>query len=161
MDFLERLSRWVGLLSLWFGGVLLLINIGDIVMGVVLRYFYHAAPIWTEELARFSLVWMALIGAAAASLNGDQMSIDFVANALPPRGRTFCRLLSAAVQAAVLGVMVWFGAQNVMGGWRMKTMALGVPKAVPLMAVPLGMAMLMIVGLCKCRHGSESGDESR
>ncbi|WOL39360.1 hypothetical protein RAH42_09420 [Pyramidobacter sp. YE332] len=44
MDFLERLSRWVGLLSLWFGGVLLLINIGDIVMGVVLRYFYHAAP---------------------------------------------------------------------------------------------------------------------
>ena len=161
MDFLERLSRWVGLLSLWFGGVLLLINIGDIVMGVVLRYFYHAAPIWTEELARFSLVWMVLIGAAAASLNGDQMSIDFAVNALPPRGKRFCRLLSAAVQAAVLGVMVWFGAQNVMGGWRMKTMALGVPKAVPLMAVPLGMAMLMIVVLCKCRHGSESGDESR
>ena len=158
MKFPERLCRRVGLLSLWFGGLLLMINIGDIVMGVVLRYFYHAAPIWTEELARFSLAWM---GAAAASLNGDQMSIDFVANALPPRGRTFCRLLSAAVQAAVLGVMVWFGAQNVMGGWRMKTMALGVPKAVPLMAVPIGMAMLLAVVVARCWQDSESGDESR
>ena len=83
MKFPERLCRRVGLLSLWFGGLLLMINIGDIVMGVVLRYFCHAAPIWTEELARFSLVWMVLIGAAAAFLNGDQMSIDFVVNALP------------------------------------------------------------------------------
>ena len=39
MNSLERLSRWVGLSSLWLGGLLLMINIGDIVMGVVLRYF--------------------------------------------------------------------------------------------------------------------------
>ncbi|WP_462362919.1 TRAP transporter small permease [Pyramidobacter porci] len=161
MNSLERLSRWVGLFSLWLGGLLLMINIGDIVMGVVLRYFCHAAPIWTEELARFSLVWMVLIGAAAAFLNGDQMSIDFVVNALPPRGKAFCRFLSAAVQVAVLGVMVWFGAQNVMGGWKMKTMALGVPKAVPLTAVPVGMAMLMVVVVGKYLHDSGSGREKR
>ncbi len=161
MKFPERLCRRVGLLSLWFGGLLLMINIGDIVMGVVLRYFCHAAPIWTEELARFSLVWMVLIGAAAAFLNGDQMSIDFVVNALPPRGKAFCRLLSAAVQVAVLGVMVWFGAQNVMGGGKMKTMALGGPKALPLTAVPIGMAMLLAVVVARCWQDSESGSEKR
>jgi len=159
MRFLERLSRVVEILSIWLGALLLLINIGDILMGVLLRYFYRAAPIWTEELARFSLVWMVLIGAAAAFLRGDQMSIDFVVNVLPRRGKAFCRFLAAAVQVAVLGALVWFGARNVMGSWKMKTMALGVPKAVPLMAVPFGMSMLMIVIIAKYLKSLRSGDE--
>lgn len=161
MKFFEHLSRAVGLLSLYLGGLLLMINVGDIIMGVVMRYFYHAAPIWTEEMARFSLVWMAMTGAAAAFLKGGQMSVDFVVNALPPRGKAFCRLLSAAVQVVVLGVLVWFGAQNVIGGWKMKTMALGVPKAVPLMAVPAGMAMLMAVVISRYLHDSANGGEKR
>ncbi|MBQ4490527.1 MAG: hypothetical protein II965_04685 [Pyramidobacter sp.] len=60
MVFCERLSRLVERASIWLGGFLLMLNISDIVMGVTLRSLAGAAPIWTEELARFSMVWTAL-----------------------------------------------------------------------------------------------------
>ena len=149
MDLCGRLSRMLASISVWLGGFLLLLNVSDVIMGVTLRYFGGAAPIWTEELARFSMVWMVLIGAAAAFYNGDQMSIDFVVMKLPPRGKAFCRVLSVAVRFVVLAALIWFGVRNVTGSWKMKTMALGVPKSIPLMAVPIGMGLLLATILFK------------
>ena len=73
------------------------------------------------------------------------MSIDFVVNGFSPRWRALCRLISFLIEATVLVVLIVYGAQNVMGSWTMRTMALQIPRAVPLMAVPLGMGMLLIV----------------
>ncbi len=154
MDFCKRLSRGIERVSIVFGGFLLMLNVADVLMGIAMRTFLGAAPIWTEELARFTMIWMVLIGAAAAFYSGDQMSIDFVAMQMPPRGKAFCGALSVLVQTAVLGALVWFGSLNVLGSWKMKTMALGVPKSIPLMAVPVGMAMLLAaVLLNSLRHG--------
>jgi TRAP-type C4-dicarboxylate transport system permease small subunit len=155
MDLCGRLSRMLASISVWLGGFLLLLNVSDVIMGVTLRYFGGAAPIWTEELARFSMVWMVLIGAAAAFYNGDQMSIDFVVMKLPPRGKAFCRVLSVAVRFIVLAALIWFGARNVIGSWKMKTMALGVPKSIPLMAVPIGMGLLLATILFKAAARKE------
>ena len=157
MNLCDRLSRTLANVSVWLGGFLLLLNVCDIIMGVTLRYFGGAAPIWTEELARFSMVWMVLLGAAAAFYHGDQMSIDFVVMCLPPRVKAFCCALSVVVRFVVLAALVWFGARNVMGSWKMKTMALGVPKAIPLMAVPIGMSLLLVTILLKAaaRDGEE------
>ena len=143
MEFLRRLPGRLERLSLLGGCFLLAVNVCDILMGVACRYFLGGAPVWTEELARFSLVWLVLIGAASAFLNGDQMCIDFLAKSMPPAGRRFCEFLSAAVQSTVLVVLIIFGARNAVGMWKMRTMALGVPKSIPLLAVPVGMALFL------------------
>ena len=161
MDLCKRLSRLAATVSIWLGGLLLLLNVGDVLMGVIMRSFFGSAPIWTEELARFSMVWMVLIGAAAAFYNGDQMSIDFVVMNLPPRGKAFCRALSVAVRFVVLAALVYFGWRNVMGSWKMKTMALGVPKAVPLMAVPIGMGLLLAAILFRACAGRGRGGNNK
>ena len=149
MRFLTRLLRTLEKISLYGGCAMLIVNICDILMGVATRYFLGGAPIWTEELARFSLVWMVLIGAAAAFINGDQMSIDFVVGLMPKRGKALCAFLSVAVQSVVLACLIWFGAKNVIGSWKMKTMALGVPKSLPVMAVPIGMGIFLCALLAK------------
>jgi len=157
MELCEKLSRWVGSVSIWLGGFLLILNVSDIVMGVAMRYFFGAAPIWTDELARFSMVWMVLIGAAATFVRGEQMSIDFVVMNLPPWGKSVSRFVSTGVQVVVLVALVWLGWRNVLGGWKMKTMALGVPKAIPLMAVPIGMTLLLAAIVSK--RGRSGGEE--
>ena len=160
MFFCERLSRRLANASLRLGGFLLLLNVSDVVMGVTMRYFFGAAPIWTEELARFSMIWMVLLGAAAAFDHGDQMSIDFIVMHLPPWGKKISGLLSVLAQCVVLVVLVWFGARNVMGSWKMKTMALGVPKAIPLMAVPIGMTILLAAIVCKYLGGKKEEERA-
>ena len=43
-----------------------MINVGDILLGVLFRYIFKSSVIWTEEVARFSLVWLVLLGAPVA-----------------------------------------------------------------------------------------------
>ena len=136
---------------------LLIVNVGDIVLGIVMRYCFAQSIIWTEEVARYSLVWLAMLGAAGACARGDQMAVDFLVPYFPRPIRLFAQAMRVGVQTCVLCILIWFGAQNVAGTWQMKTMALGIPKALPLMAVPIGMSMLLTQILAQTWRGWAGG----
>ena len=144
-----RLSKFIALTSGVISCIFLLVNIADITLGVIARQSGISSIIWTEELARISLVWCIMIGASATFYEGDNMSIDFAVNALPQWARRICRVIAFVIECVVLGVLVYYGAQNVAGGWTMKTLALHIPRAVPLMAVPVGMGLFLAVMVSK------------
>jgi TRAP-type C4-dicarboxylate transport system permease small subunit len=140
---------------------LLTVNVGDIVLGIVMRYCFAQSIIWTEEVARYSLVWLAMLGAAGACARGDQMAVDFLVPYFPRPLRFFALVMRVGVQVCVLCILIWFGARNVAGTWQMKTMALGIPKALPLMAVPIGMSMLLAQILAQVwRDGAGSAKDA-
>ena len=146
-SFADKLAAFCGkteMVSAVLAVLLLLINVGDIVMGVVLRYVFNASVVWTEEVARYSLVWLVLLGAAGALARGDHMVVDFLVPRFPGWLKALSWVARMGVQICVLVVLIWYGAKNVGGTWQMKTMALGIPKAIPLMAVPIGMALLLL-----------------
>lgn len=144
-----KLSKFLALTSGVIACIFLVINIADIIIGVIARQTGTSSIIWTEELARISLVWCVLIGASAAFYEGDNMSIDFVVKVLPENLKVLCRVIAFIIEVIVLGVLVYYGTQNVMGGWTMRTMALRIPRAIPLMAVPFGMGIFLAVLITK------------
>ncbi len=123
---------------------LLAVNIADILLGVFARYLFKSSLAWTEEVARYTLVWFVMVGASCAFRHGDHMSIDFVVPRLPGPLKLLAGFLRLCVSVFVLAFLVWYGAKNVSGLWEMRTMALGIPKAVVLMAVPAGMGLLLV-----------------
>lgn len=142
---MRKLSKFIALTSGIISCIFLLVNIADILLGVIARQTGISSIVWTEELARISLVWCVLMGASAAFYEGDNMSIDFAVKVLPERARKFCGVISFMIECIVLGVFIYYGIQNVSGGWTMRTMALHIPRAVPLMAVPIGMGLFLAV----------------
>lgn len=141
------LTRFLERASAWLAGALLAINVGDILLGVLFRYVFKSSVIWTEEVARFSLVWLVLLGAPGALYRGDHMAIEFLLPRFPRWAQMPLALFRLGVTVFVLGLLIWFGTQNVTGTWTMRTMALNIPKAIPLSAVPLGMGMLLVLSL--------------
>ncbi len=71
------------------------------------------------------------------------MAIDFLVPRFPPFLRRLSGVLRFALALFVLSFLVFYGAKNVSGLWEMRTMALGIPKAIVLMAVPAGMGLLL------------------
>lgn len=138
-------GKFLALTSGVISCLFLIINIIDIMTGIISRQVGINGVTWTEELARISLVWCVMTGASAALWEGDNMSIDFMTRLLPETGRKFCGLVAFVIEAVVLGVLVYYGSLNVMGGWTMRTMALHIPRAVPLMSVPVGMGVFLAV----------------
>jgi TRAP-type C4-dicarboxylate transport system permease small subunit len=142
----SRLAAWTrGLerISAWTACLLLLINVGDILLGIFCRYVLKSSIIWTEEVARFSLVWMVMMGALGAAVKGDHMVVDFVVPRFPAALRRIVEWGRFLLAVGILSLMIWLGWVNAVQIWHMKTMALNIPKTIPLLSLPLGFALLL------------------
>ena len=82
----ERLGRWlensilVGVLS----GMILLAG-----LQILLRNFVGAGFSWVDEALRLMVLWIAMIGAVAASREYRHISIDILSRFLPPTPRLY------------------------------------------------------------------------
>jgi TRAP-type C4-dicarboxylate transport system permease small subunit len=97
---LERFNTWI----LAIGRVISVIALGVMVcliLGqVFFRYVLNDAPNWTEEGARFGMLWMAGLMAPLAYRMGGFVSIDMLERALP-------RVLSAILTLTLLAITFW------------------------------------------------------
>ncbi|GAA3638378.1 TRAP transporter small permease [Flavivirga jejuensis] len=50
----------------------------DVLWQVFSRYILNTSFSWTEELARFSLIWLSILGAAYLSAKREHLSMDFL-----------------------------------------------------------------------------------
>jgi len=112
----------------------------DVLWGVFTRYALGHQAGWTEELARFLLIWIGLLGAAYASGGRLHLSIDLLEHRLERRSRRRLRVFIAGC------VLVFALAVLVVGGGRLvylthilgqRSPALNLPMAGVYLALPL------------------------
>ncbi|MCK0166766.1 TRAP transporter small permease [Jannaschia sp. S6380] len=109
MRFVQMLENAVVVLFRLLVGLAFVVLIVAVLIQVVGR-FSGASPVWTEELTRFALLYLAAIGAGLALRTGDLVNVDIICEALPERASWWLRLVSATLVAA-LGIyllpMAW------------------------------------------------------
>ncbi len=76
--------------------------IGVITLQIISRVMFSAVG-WTEEVARFLLVWITFMAATLAFQRGRHIAVTFAVDALPRRLRQAARI---AATLAVLAFMV-------------------------------------------------------
>lgn len=59
----------------------------DVLFQVFSRYIIGQSFTWTEEFARFSLIWMTVLGAAYLNAKKEHLSMDFVYEKLTPKNK--------------------------------------------------------------------------
>ncbi len=133
--------------------MLLAADLAVVMYSVVARYFFSAAPVWADDVARMLLLAISFLGAAAALARGENAGVVFFVEKLSMRAQ---RRAAAAVALAVLLVAVslaWNGAallQDTAG----QTVGSGLPQeafVVPLCLAASAMAVFALDGL---RHHS-------
>lgn len=87
MTYLDWALRWV-LIAL---SVMMVVTVS---WQVVSRYGFRAPSSLTEEIARFQLIWLGLIGSAYAFRTHMHVGIDVVVDHLPPTVKRWTERLS-------------------------------------------------------------------
>ncbi len=85
--------------------VLLIIMLGIIVAAVFFRYVLGDAIAWSEEIAKFVMVWMTFFTAPVGLKLGAHIAIDALANRI--RGRWYF-LLQIWIFGAIITLMLMF-----------------------------------------------------
>jgi len=70
----EKVCRMMEIILVFIFGLLVI----DVLSQVFSRYLFNTSFAFTEELARFSLIWLSILGAAYLSGKREHLSMDFL-----------------------------------------------------------------------------------
>lgn len=125
--------------------VLLVAMLAAIGTQVIARFIIGAPTVWAEELARYLLVGITMLGSAALLEKNQHIMIDILINCLPNGVRTVLMWLRDAITLTVCGLLVHYGWLLVSIGGRQTSTGLGIKMSVPYMAIPVGAALMALV----------------
>ena len=127
-------------------GVFIIISIMALVVfaEVIFRYALLLPLFWTEEFARYCLVWSSLLGAGVALKRGEHIEVSFFSDRLP-KGIQMGTALSVQIFiAALLGVIFWGGVDLVILTRHQLSPAMRIPMSWPYMAIPVGSLIMLL-----------------
>lgn len=116
--------------------VLLVLLLICVTLGVVTRALSDPL-IWTDEVSRFLMIWLAVLGWLLASRRRAHIRIRVFAALLPAAGRRFVEI-SVQLAVAVFGALiVWYGRDLVARNFDIEATTVPVPMAVLYMPIVL------------------------
>lgn len=135
-DFLNRICE-VALI------ILLVAMAVAVFVQVLFRYVLHLPLFWTEEFARYCLVWASLLGAAVALKRGEHIAVTFLLDTFSKRAARILTVVAQISVVLILTVIAWGGIKLVLVTSAQISPALRIPMAVPYLALPIGSTVML------------------
>jgi len=133
-------------------GLLLAIVAGAVFYQVLVRFVLTAAGInisapWTEELARYTLIWMVFLGAAVGVRHARMIALEFGIRRLPAHVGIPIRYGVMGLCIAFFGLLFWIGLDFIALGRTETSPVLGITKDRVYWAMPVGMVLMILNSL--------------
>lgn len=142
MELLRKIDRNAELWLLLMFYVMLVVTMS---VEVIRRELFAYSSIWGEEIVRYSFIYLAWIGAAAAVKERAHIRIDVVMHYLGPRPKVLLYIFGDLVMFIVACIALYWSyeAVHVSAKFGSVTDGLRVSKVWFLMAVPLGFTLII------------------
>jgi TRAP-type transport system small permease protein len=121
------------------GAMGLLLGVMTLLAGAQIagRFVFGYSIFWSDELARFLLVWVSFLGISVGVRRGAHPGVDTLVRALPPRWARPAFFLALLLSLTFFLVMVWYGGALVVRTWPQRSTSLGLRMGIPYLAVPV------------------------
>ncbi len=141
---LDRLIQWACVL-------LLVLLVLDVWLGIMARYILPFPMTFTEELARYLMIWMALLAVSCGIAHREHIGVEFVLDRFPATVRRRLLVSFDVIAFVFFAALFWYGLDFVERGFKRITMIYDMPKGYPYLIVPIASAFacvqLVLTGL--------------
>ena len=140
LQFLRALEKWIIVIAF-------AIMVLACFIQVVNRNVFRIPVSGFEEAAKYSMVYMVLLGTELGLRDGTQISIQGVVDKLPEEARKIIRVIARLIVIIFAAVMTKYGWAMVMKQAKIgqTSPGLGIPMYIPYFALVLGFGLITIV----------------
>ena len=82
--------------------------------------------IWTEEAARFCLIWLIMLGATIAVRDGTHFDVDVLPSPTTAKGKAVSRIIIHVAMMLVALIFIAFGWRFALFGWEQSSEMTGI-----------------------------------
>ena len=116
---------------------------------VIGRYATGTSLTWAEEIMRYTMMWVMMLGGSAAIYRAEHMAVDGVVDMVPERLRHLVRSILYGVAGIFCVLLLVYGWPAALANQTQRAAASGIPMLLPYLAIPVGAAiMLAQIVLC-------------
>lgn len=137
---LDKLEKFVlGILAILFA-----IMVIALFYQIIMRFIFESANTWSEELTRYSFIWMSMLGSSIATRRSRNMDVDFLVNLMPNKLKNINLLVTKSLIIAFLLVIIVYGINLVGITFKQLSPGLRLPMAYMYASVPTGGILMLI-----------------
>ncbi|MFC2119060.1 TRAP transporter small permease [Bacteroidota bacterium] len=134
MEFRKKIDKILELILIVLMGVLVI----NVLWQVISRYLLKSPSSFTDELARFLLIWVGILGAGYAAGKKLHLAIDILPSKLSEKRKVILdRIIYLLVGLFAASVMV-------VGGLRLVYITLHLQQTSPSLKLPMGLVYIVI-----------------
>jgi TRAP-type C4-dicarboxylate transport system permease small subunit len=120
-----------------------------VMFGIFARYVISTPIFWTDELSRFLMFYVVLLGSALAIRQNNHPSLTFVIDKFPKRMREMWDVFLFLLIICVLLVIIIGGVEQVRDSFIKKTAALRISYSIVYLGFPVGGICMLVETLAK------------
>lgn len=147
---MKRLYRILGYLESIETNVcrlLLIVMCIVVVVQVFLRYLFKYSFVWAEELVRYLMIWMVMIGAARVEALSEHIRIDFFPLLAGPRGKRMMEIFFRLCSLTFLVIIFIKGIKVAAFNRLFESSGLRISMMWPSLAIPIGALLIILYTL--------------
>lgn len=111
---------------------------------IVARFVFQSANAWSEELTRYSFIWMSMLGSAIATRRSRNMDVDFIVKRMPKTLQNINNIVTKALIIAFILVLIVYGSALVGMTHKQLSAGLQIPMSYVYASVPVGGLLILI-----------------
>lgn len=144
-DLLRQVFGWLRrledlLLALLLSGMILL---GA--LQIILRNIFDSGLAWADPSLRIAVLWLAMLGAMAATRDGNHIHIDLLSRLFSGQGKAVSRMATDLFSAVVCGLLAWHAGRFVYFEWQDGSMLYAqVPAWLAESILPIGFGIMAL-----------------
>ena len=137
---IDHMKKAVGIILALMLAIMSVLIIVQVFTRFVIDYPLH----WTEELARYLMIYSVFLGAALALRKSRLISIEVIAQSVNKSKQRILRIIVMLFSIVFLIILLVQGIQ-ILGVVKLQSSAgLGISMAVPYASIPIGAALMII-----------------
>lgn len=136
-------------------GILVAAMIFVVWFGIFDRYFLALGGTWTEEMARYIMIWAALLAVPCCTYRREHIGLDLIFSKIPARHQVKARWLLDLIGIAFFLFLFYFGIIMTKNGATQYATIFGMNMTIPYLSVPVASFLTVVqIIVCMVREGS-------
>lgn len=135
------------------------------VLLIILSRQIGVSVAWAYDLARWIVIWMAVIGSVSLTGRGSHLTIDFVFARLPRNVQLLGMIVASVCTALFAGLVAYYGGLEVqrMYAFEERSMSGILPAALGYSVLPIGFGLIALASVDHIIRSvrSRNGDKNR
>ena len=115
-----------------------------VMLQIIFRFVIFIPLPWSEELARYLMIWTGMVGSFVALREGRHIGVTMVVDRLPPRAATWVSVFVQAATILFLVILAQQGFALTLVNLNQLSPAMRIPMFYPYLAVPVGAALMIV-----------------